>query len=191
LLSAHSNQNGNHGDDIVVSYPVAGRERPETADLVGYFVNNLVVRADLSGDPTFRELIGQVRDKTLDGYAHQGFPLWSLKPESPGRDPFRIIFNLLNASVPAQNLHGLQTSPLHLDIGSEYVFAEVVASLTPADVDLALIMREDGGGLRGLWLYSLEQVDPQAMAAMMHRWARLIEVVTADPDRPASQLRGD
>jgi non-ribosomal peptide synthetase component F len=183
LLSTYSGR-----DVIAVSFPEAGRQRPETEQLVGYFVNNLVVRSDLSGDPSFVELVQQVRERTLDAYTHQGVPLWSLDGViRQGRDPFRIVFNLLNATVPTLDLHGLQASPL--ESGTGYVFAEVLSKLEPADVDLALIMREDDGDLRGIWLYALERVDAHGMAVMMRQWAHVIDLVVAHPDCGVQELR--
>ncbi|MFE0043490.1 amino acid adenylation domain-containing protein [Streptomyces albireticuli] len=186
LLSAFSGS-----DDIPVDFPVAGRERPETEHLIGYFVNHLVVRSDLSGDPTFRELLGRVRERTLEAYAHQSAPLWALDGVVPeGHDPHGISFNLLNAAVPALELHGLTAYPLDLGVGDDYVFPEVVADFEASAVDLALIMREDDTGtLRGMWLYALEHIDARAMAAMMSRWPRLVEAVAADPDRTVTALR--
>ncbi|GAU68942.1 putative non-ribosomal peptide synthetase [Streptomyces sp. NBRC 110611] len=186
LLSAYSGS-----DDIPVDFPVAGRERPETENLIGYFVNHLVVRSDLTGDPTFRDLVGQVRERTLSAYAHQSAPLWALDGAVPeGHDPSGISFNLLNATVPAVELEGLTTTPLDLGIGDDYVFSEVVINVTPDAVDLALIMREEeSGALRGMWLYDLEAVDARAVAAMTRQWPRLVEAVTAGPDRPVRELR--
>ncbi|MGW5937077.1 amino acid adenylation domain-containing protein [Streptomyces celluloflavus] len=186
LLSAYSGS-----DDIPVDFPVAGRERPETEHLIGYFVNHLVVRSDLTGNPTFRDLVRQVRERTLSAYTHQDAPLWALAGAVPeGHDPSGISFNLLNATVPALELAGLTTTPLHLDVGDDYVFPEVVATFTADAVDLALIMREeDAGTLRGMWLYDLKAVDARAVAAMSRRWPHLIEAVAAAPDRPVGELR--
>ncbi|MBT8226877.1 MAG: amino acid adenylation domain-containing protein [Dactylosporangium sp.] len=183
LLSAYSGS-----DDIVVAYPEAGRARPETTQLVGYFANRLVVRSDLSGDPTFRELVGRVRERILGSSAHQDFPLWSLDTlTSADRDPFRIVCNLLNAPMPAVDLHGVHASPLDTD--STYVFSEIAGNIDPAQVDLALIVREEDEDLRGMWLYSLERVDARVMAVLMRQWPYLIDLVVADPDRGLERLR--
>jgi len=177
-------------DDIVVTFPVAGRDRPETADLIGYFVNHLVVRSDLSGDRTFLDLLDQVRERTLAAYDHQGVPLWTAGTAvDRDREPFRILFNLLNAPLPEQDLYGLRTAPLNMGIGSDYVFAEVVTDMTSAEVDLALIMREDAGGLKGMWLYSIERLDAQVMSVLMRQWGRVIELILADPEQGVGKLR--
>ncbi|WP_432973940.1 condensation domain-containing protein [Dactylosporangium sp. CA-233914] len=183
LLSAQSGR-----DDVPVAFPEAGRDRPETEHLLGYFVNYLLVRADLSADPTFSELLGQVRAKTLDGYGNRGVPLWRLDGVAgPGDAPFRIVFNLLNAPIPDVRLHGLRAVPL--DLGGDHVFREVSADLAPSDVDLALILREDGDVVRGTWLYALDRVEPRAVAALVRRWPRLLELVSDEPGRRVGGLR--
>jgi amino acid adenylation domain-containing protein len=183
LLSAYSGT-----DDIVVTYPEAGREQPETTQMIGFFVNHLVVRSDLSGNPTFRELVGQVRERILGSYIHQGIPLWSLdEVTSGGRDPFRIVFNLLNAPMPTIDLHGLHASPL--DTASSYVFQEIAGDIGPDQIDLALIMREDDGDLRGMWLYSLERIDARVLAVMLRQWPHVIDLVVAHPDHRIVELR--
>jgi non-ribosomal peptide synthetase component F len=181
LLSAYSGR-----DDIVVTYPEAGRERPETADLVGFFVEHLAVRADLTGAPTFRELIGQVRRKVVDSSAYRGFPLADVAAATGG-DPSRVVFNLLNASIPAVDLDGVRAAPL--DTGGSYVFSEIAGNVESAQVDIALILREEGATLRGMWLYSLERIDARAMGAMIVHWERLIDLLVADPDRRVGDIR--
>ncbi|MFF4159224.1 amino acid adenylation domain-containing protein [Streptomyces sp. NPDC001678] len=186
LLSAYSG-----GDDIPVDFPVAGRERPETEHLIGYFVNHLVVRADLSGPLTFRDLLGQVRERTLSAYAHQEAPLWALDGVvTEDHDPSAVSFNLLNATVPSLDLHGLTAEPLDLGLGDDYVFQEVVVDFEASAVDLALIVRQDDTGtLRGMWLYALDRLDARAVAAMTRQWPRLLAAVTDDPDRPVEDLK--
>ena len=171
--------------DLVVTFPESGRQRAETEDLVGYFVNNLAQRCDLSGDPTFRELVAQVRERTLAAHDHQGVALRS-SGQFAGADPSRIAFNLLNASVPALNLYGLRAEPLTTE--GAYVFAEVLTELKPAEVDLALIMREDGDGLRGMWLYSPERIDARVLEVLTRQWAPLVDLVVARPDRTIGDL---
>jgi len=181
LLAAFSGR-----DDIPVGFPEAGRERPETAELVGWFVNPLVVRADLAAASTFRELVGQVRDRTLDAYAHRGAPLWMVTDAGSAGDPTRVLFNLLNAEVPELALPGLRVRSL--EVGDDYVFSEVLGSnLKPAEVDLALIMRERGAELVGTWLYSTDVFDARALDLMMRRWEQLLGWLA---DEPAAGLAG-
>jgi non-ribosomal peptide synthetase component F len=183
LLSAHCGH-----DDVAVGIKEAGRQRPETAELVGYFVNTLAVRARAGEQLTFGELLDQVRERTLDAYAHPNTPLWADGVlQAGGLDPARIIINLLNAPLPPLRLPDLDVQAL--DIGDGYVFSEVLGNLEPADVDLALIMREHEGGLRGTWLYSTQAVDPRALTSLMRQWGPLLERVAAEPACRVGDLR--
>ncbi|MFD5565108.1 amino acid adenylation domain-containing protein [Kitasatospora griseola] len=185
LLSGYAGR-----EDITVSFPVAGREQPETENMIGFFVSHLLVRTDLAKSLTFRQLVGRVREETLDAYANQGVPLWHQEGiRERGRDPFAISFNLLNATVPALELTGLTAAPLDLRIGDDYVFPEVIIDMEASAVDLALILRRfDDGSLRGMWLYGLDVVDPRTMAAMMRQWHVLLSELTVDPDRRLAEL---
>ncbi|MCW3844163.1 condensation domain-containing protein [Micromonospora yasonensis] len=175
-------------DDIPVGFPEAGRERPETAELVGWFVNPLVVRADLTAASTFRELVLQVRDRTLDAYAHRAAPLWLATGPGPASRSTRVLFNLLNAEVPELTLPGLRVRSL--DIGDDYVFSEVLGSnLQPAEVDLALIMREQGTELVGTWLYSTDVFDARALDLMMRRWTQVLGRLADEPAATVDALR--
>ncbi len=182
LLAAFSGS-----DDIPVAYPEAGRDQPETADLIGFFVGTLVVRADLSGPLRLRDLVGQVRDRVLEADAHRGVPLWAVERSPGGLDPTRLLLNLLNATVPPPSLTGLEIRSL--EIGADYVFSEVLGSLDAAAVDAALILREDGPALRGMWLCSPDRVDPRALGALQDGWKRLLAWIAADPDADVGELR--
>ncbi len=113
LLFRYSGQ-----DDIAVGTPFAGRSRPELEGLIGLFVNTLVMRGDLSGDPGFRELLRRIRRTAIEAYAHQDLPFDQLVTAArydrdAGRTPlFQVMFALQNAPLPSLQVPGLRFTPL-------------------------------------------------------------------------------
>lgn len=87
------------------------------------------------------------------------------------------------------DLHGLTAAPLSLDVGDAEVIPELVTEMRPHNADLYLMMHESEAGLRGLWLYSPERIDPESMAAMMRQWPFVLELLTHRPDLPLTELR--
>ncbi|BCY09675.1 non-ribosomal peptide synthetase [Actinoplanes sp. L3-i22] len=169
-------------DDIAVGTPVANRNRPEVQNVLGLFVNSLVLRTDLSGEPTFREALARVRRVVLDAFAHQEVPfevvVSELRPErAPGHNPlFRVHFQLLSDDGPADDGRVLLGEPLGSDVDT-------------AKFDLALDLWEFTGGCAGHLEYSTELFDEATMARFARHFRRLLAEVTADPDRPLSRLR--
>lgn len=184
LLSAYSGS-----DDLLVAYPDSGRDRAETTPLVGYFINRLVARVDLGNDPSFEGLVAQVRDTVLNGYEHRGYPVWKLGGRPVGqRDPMRVMFNLLNAPIGDLELQGLTVSPLATD--TSYVFSEILGDIDSAAMaDLGLIMREEQGQIRGMWLYSVDALDATALATVMRQWSPLLDLIVAEPRRGITSIR--
>src|SRR5262249_7862498 len=115
LLFRYSGQ-----EDIAVGAPIANRNRAEIESIIGFFVNTLVMRSDLSGNPTFRELLRRVRQVTLDAYAHQDLPFEKLVEElQPQRDValnpfFQVIFQL--AALPAGQVPESSLSVLEVEL---------------------------------------------------------------------------
>ena len=113
LLHRYTNR-----DDILVGSPIAGRNRPEIENIIGFFVNTIVLRSDFSGNPTFRELLSRVREIALGAYEHQDLPfeklVEELKPErSLGHNPLvQVLFSL-------QNTHETTTASSQLEISRE------------------------------------------------------------------------
>jgi amino acid adenylation domain-containing protein len=183
LLSRDARQ-----DEVVVGTPVAGRVRRETEPLVGFFVNTLALRADLSGDPTFAQALARVRRTTLEAFAHQEVPFEAVvdavQPErSMSRTPlFQASFTLLAAESGAPLvLPGLEVAPL----GG--------AGIT-AKFDLTLAMAERADGLAAVLEYRTALFDAETADRMLARLQTVLRWAAEDPHRPLSTLellRGD
>ena len=176
LLSRHTGQ-----EDILVGSPIANRNSVETEALIGFFLNTLVLRTDLSGDPTFRELLGRVREVALGAYAHQDLPfeklVEELQPErSLSHTPlFQVLFVLRNTPRPAMKLEGLTLSLLESDIGA-------------AKFDLNLFMVEEAEGLKGSLEYNTDLFDASTIKRMLGHFQVLLEGIVADPEQRLSAL---
>ena len=96
LLFRHAGQ-----DDIVVGVPITGRNNPELENLIGFFINTLPVRTDLSGNPTFRELLGRVREAALGAYEHQDLPFEKLVEVTPARAGHQLL-TVVSGNVPSR-----------------------------------------------------------------------------------------
>ncbi len=171
LLSRLSGQ-----EDIVVGSPVAGRERSETEDLIGLFLNTLVLRTDLSGNPTFRQLLTRVREVALGAYDHQDLPFEKLMEElKPGRDLsrtplFQVFFNLYNFAEAGLDLAGLSVTPFHV--------TEPVSNF-----DLTLYVRERQGTTRLFVVYNADLFAPDRMNEMLAQLNHLLCQVVENPDQ--------
>ncbi len=169
------------GEDVVVGSPVAGRGRGEVEELIGFFVNTLVLRTELSGDPSFRELVRRVREVTLGAYEHQEVPFERLVAElSPERSLshsplFQVSFALDTAGGGGGGLAGLSVS----GVGAELEFAKF---------DLSLSLVASPQGLRGGLTYGTELWEAATMQRLVGHFARLVEQVAADPDARLSEV---
>ena len=168
--------------DIIVGTPVAGRNRLETESLIGCFINTLVLRTDLTGDPAFRELLKKVREVTLDAYMHQDVPFERLVEElQPTRDLsrqplFQVMFILQNAPLPSLQLEGLSLTPL--DTENE-----------TSKFDLTLSVFEGGdGSLRVNAEYNRDLFEGETIVRMLEHFETLLGGIVADPGRRLSQL---
>jgi amino acid adenylation domain-containing protein len=176
LLQRFANQ-----DDIVVGTPVAGRNREELEGLIGFFVNTLALRTDLSGDPSFRELLGRVREAALGAYAHQDLPFEMVVEElQPARDAsrsplFQVIFDLQNAPAPALELTGLTLYPHEVEAGT-------------TRFDLELHLSDQPEGIRGAFVYSTSLFDETTVTRLAGRYRALLEAVAAKPDGRLSRI---
>jgi amino acid adenylation domain-containing protein len=166
-------------DDLVVGTPVSGRVRAEVEDLVGTFVNTLAVRTDLSGDPSFRALLGRVREATLEAYAHQELPFERvvevLRPDRAlAHNPlFQVAFSWRPATTDSADLPGLSLRLEDVDVGS-------------SRYDLSLEITERDGRLTGRMEYASDLWEPASIDRMSALYQQLLEAVSEDPGRPIS-----
>jgi amino acid adenylation domain-containing protein len=174
-------------DDVVVGTLVAGRTRAEVEELVGLFMNTLALRADLSGDPAFRELLGRVRDDVLGAYDHQEVPFERVVAELQPRRTlshsplFQVVFQLDEAgsrSAPAPASAG----PGGLRVRGE---AEEV---TAEKVDLTLVLSAGAEGIGGTLSYSTDLFDRATALRMVEHLGRVLAQVAADPALPLSRI---
>jgi non-ribosomal peptide synthetase component F len=177
MLHAQSGQ-----EDIIVGTDIANRTRVETEGLIGFFVNMLVLRTDLGGNPTFSELLQRVREVTLGAYAHQDVPFAKLVGElhvkrDLSRNPlFQVVCVLQNASTKRLKLPGLMLSPFEFDI-------------TTAPFDMVLSLNETDEGLAGSITYNIELFNEQTVRRMFSHYRQVLERVVANPNQPLSSLK--
>ncbi|MCW2919527.1 MAG: non-ribosomal peptide synthase, partial [Actinomycetia bacterium] len=176
LLARHSGQ-----DDILVGTPVANRGRPEFEDLIGFFANTLALRTDLSGDPTFREVIARVRRACLDAYSHQDAPfelvIDTLRPDrEAGHNPiFQVLFALQNVGVADVTLPGVELTHLDLDPGT-------------SRFDLAFSLEETADGLRCSVEYSTDLFAASTVERLVDHYRLLLEAMVTDPDQHVGRM---
>lgn len=183
-------------DDIVVGIPIAGRTDSKLEQLIGCFINTLALRTDLSGNPTFRELLARVREMTLGAYEHQDIPFEKLVEElQPERDLSRnpltqVMFALQNVRHEQVHLPGLTLSPLKFDSetamlkqGDSNWISRQQSFLDnePVMCDLDLTMWERGDELAGEIKYNTDLLDEPTIIRMKDHFLRLLEAVVADP----------
>jgi natural product biosynthesis luciferase-like monooxygenase protein/amino acid adenylation domain-containing protein len=183
LLAAFQTLLGRYAaqDDVIVGSPTAGRTRPELEPLIGFFVNTLVMRGDLSGDPSFRELLARTREAALDAYAHQDVSfdrlVEMLHPERDlSRSPiFQVLFTLQNVPVRPVEFEDLQFTPLDVDIGA-------------AKYDLSLSIVQSQDGLVGQLEYNTDLFDAATVAQLARHYANLLQGVVENPAHRLSTL---
>lgn len=168
-------------EDILVGTDVANRNREETEGLVGFFVNLLPLRSYLGGDPSFLELLAQVRQTALEAYAHQDLPFekiveaLKLKRDLGGNPLVQALLVLQNVPPPSMELPGLEVRALEFE-------SEV------ARFDLGLFMEDAEEGLTGLWKYSTDLFDASTIAVLSERFVTLLGNVAAHPEKNLSAM---
>ncbi|TCP54489.1 amino acid adenylation domain-containing protein [Tumebacillus sp. BK434] len=176
LLHRYSGQ-----EDLILGTPIANRSRPELEGLIGFLANTLVLRTDLSGRPTFRELLQRVRTMALEGYEHQDMPFVKLVEEvQPNRDVnvsplIQAMFVLQNAPKPSATFNGLTVSMMGIESKT-------------AKFDVSLFLTEDQDGLEGVFEYNTDLFDAETIERMGTHYCNLLAAVLHSPDTRIDEL---
>ncbi len=169
LLSRYSGQ-----EDILVGSNTAGRRHPGSENLLGYFLNTVPLRTDLSGDPTFRELLDRVRGVTLDALSHDEVPLDRLVAElQPERDPkrnplFQILFSLEPPLSP---------------VSPEWDLTCIEVETGATKFELCMVLDDRAEGLLCRLIYNTALFDAGVIQCMAGHWQTLLESIAANPGR--------
>jgi non-ribosomal peptide synthetase component F len=175
LLHRYSDQT-----DIVVGTVIANRNRDETQGLIGFFVNTLVLRTDLSGNPTFLDLLQRVKQITFEAYLNQDVPFVQivemLQPQrSLNPTPlYQVEFNLQKPLEPF-DVCGLRFTPLDVQAVS-------------SESDLSLVIFESENGLAGQFVYATDLFDPATVERMVGHFLNLLEEITKAPEQHILEL---
>lgn len=168
-------------EDILVGIPDGNRHLLDLEPLQGIFVNTLVMRTDLSGNPTFQDLIARVRQQVLEAYEHRDLPFESLvEALQPQRS--------LSHAPLFQVMFVMQNTPLEEFARTAPAFAQSVTLSGPARYDLTVYALETGGGLRLSLEYNTDLFDQATIARMEGHWRTLVQDVVSHPDRTIGSL---
>ncbi len=176
LLARYSGQ-----ADILIGTPIANRQLQELEGLIGFFINTLVLRNDLSGNPPFSQLLARVRQVVLGAYEHPALPfellVEGLQPQRTlSHSPlFQAMFVLYNNAEQDFELAGLKSDVLEIPF-------------TTAQLDLTLGLRESAEGLVGWFEYSSDLFEPKTLERMAGHFEMLLEGIVANPDQPIGDL---
>ncbi len=176
LLARSSGQ-----DDLLIGTPIANRTHEALEGLIGFFVNMLVLRTDLSGDPSFQDVLTHVRDVALNAYAHQDLPFEQLVDalqldRDLSRNPlFQVTCQLQHSTSETIDLPGVQLSPLEMDSDT-------------TRFDLSLFLSEEAGSLSGLLEYNTDLFEPHTIERMLTHYHCLLAGIVAHPEQRISAL---
>lgn len=168
-------------EDVVIGSPIANRTRRELEPLIGYFLNTLALRTDLSGNPTFLELLAQVRQTAQAAYSHQDLPFErlvdALQPmRALDHSPIvQVVFILQNTTQPTMTFGDLQGEVMTFDIQN-------------VRMDLELDLREEDGQIIGKWIYSSDLFDRSTIERMSRHFTTLLAGIIAAPSTPIATL---
>lgn len=186
LLSRYTQQ-----EDIAIGSPIANRNRSEIEGLIGFFVNSLVLRTDLSENPTFRELLSRVKEVALEGYSHQDLPFEKLVEElhperNLNQNPlFQVVFALQNAPMKALELPNLTLSPLPFE--TETTRFDLEFHLWEPNTQNGL-WADSSEGISGFVIYSTDLFDDATITRMLGHFQILLEGIVANPEDRIAHL---
>lgn len=181
-------------EDIAVGSPIANRNHAQIEPLVGFFVNSLVLRTDLSQNPSFRELLAQVRSTTLTAYAHQDLPfeklVEALHPERDwSRNPlFQVVFALQNATMKPFELPHLTLEPLEIELTTTRFDLEFHLWEPAPNVGISRICEQTSDAINGFVAYSTDRFDRDMIDRLIQHFKQLLEAVCANPDDRIADL---
>ncbi|WP_373528142.1 amino acid adenylation domain-containing protein [Nostoc sp.] len=176
LLHRYSGQ-----DDICIGSPFANRNRQELESLIGFFANTLVLHTNLADRPSFHELLGRVREITMEAYAHQDYPFEMLvEALQPQRDLshtplFQVTFILQDISTSPVDLSGLTVTSLPTET-------------TTTKFDLTLLVENTAAGLVSVWEYNTDLFSASTIERMAGHFQTLLAGIVANPEKKISQL---
>ncbi|MBD2389846.1 amino acid adenylation domain-containing protein [Aphanizomenon flos-aquae NRERC-008] len=168
-------------DDILIGSPMAGRNRQEIQSLIGYFVNTVVLRTKLTGNPNFREILNQVRQVATDAHNYQDIPynqvVEALNPQrNLSYNPvFQILFDLQHSLTDKLQLPGLTLQPF---LGEHSI----------SKFDLSLIIEDRGTELIGAWEYSSDLFTQETISRITENFQTLLNGIVNNPETPINQL---
>ena len=167
--------------DICVGTPHANRDRPEIGGLIGFFVNTLVLRTDMSGNPSFEDLLSRVREVTQGAYAHQDLPFAKLVEELQIKRDLsytplvQVMLAFHNVPMPQIQIEGLTVSRLAIESAT-------------AKFDLSLSLENTSSGLIGEWEYNTDLFDATTIERMAEHFQTLLEAIIANPEQHLTEL---
>ncbi len=176
LLHRYSNQ-----EDICVGSPIANRNRKETESLIGFFVNTLVLRAIIDNNPSFTELLAQIKETTLEAYAHQDLPFEMLVEElQPERDMshsplFQVMFVMNNAPVEKLMLPGLEIELIELESNT-------------TKFDLILNVTDGDSALKCKLEYNTDLFNSQTMERLIHHYLKILQQIVKQPSIKVGEI---
>jgi amino acid adenylation domain-containing protein/thioester reductase-like protein len=168
-------------DDILIGSPMAGRNRQEIQSLIGYFVNTVVLRTKLTGNPNFREILNEVRQVATDAHNYQDIPynqvVEALNPQrNLSYNPvFQILFDLQHSLTDKLQLPGLTLQPF-------------LGEHSTSKFDLSLIIEDRGTELIGAWEYSSDLFTQEAISRITENFQTLLNGIVNNPETPINQL---